>query len=419
MMIEDALKELNEKAGSTKKSISQYLEKKYDNLPGAHTVLLKHHLEKACKERQIKVTCTKKYRLAGSLNSGAKVKRKPQKSKWKWECERQKHHQLKIRLVKTRSDQRGEAINKCDEQEQPLTENGEDQTKSLHSNPSCVDGGEKNFHSNPSILYEEPLGMISEMKYSEEVRSQQKNGPSSVAEAVHQGMEHLEHEQPELSTPERPPGFESVRVENLHQLDVVDVMNANEKSKLPAVLQKEHVFEPYMTTIDSSEFALSTEQESKGQLPSQKTETFQGKQLRRSLRTRPPAKPGVAAALPPEGCPEVRPVRVSRRLGASLKQRPRSWPPPKPMKTTSMDEPQDSPKFQKQRMQLLKQSPVKNLKVVDDCREQELEQLGKLTECSPMHEKMEVLPPDNSKPQALKEQRLGRTPNGRSARLLK
>lgn len=448
-MIENALQELNEKAGSTKKSISQYLEKKYDNLPWAHSVLLKHHLEKACEKGEVIVTRSKKYRLAGSLNSSPKVE-KPQQRKCMWECESQKH----VRLIKKINNQRVEKVeaaenrHECDEKEQPSTENkvhGRYQSKSLLS---CVDG-ERCFHSNPTILDNEPPGMIAaadEKKCTEEVRSQQENGPSAIAKAdisaahtpEHQEREQSEHEQPGLSTPERPPGFESVIVENLHQLgltepepepDVVEVMNSKEKSKLPAVLQNEHAFEPYIV-IDSSnlsfnsnepEFALSTEQEPKEllqQTPSEKEEVFQGKQLRRSLRTRS-AKPqlsqdaNVIVALP---------VTVCRNQGLLLKQRPRSWPPPKPMKATSMDELQDSPKSQKQR-KLLKQIPVKNLKVVDDCGEQEIKQLEKVAECASMHEKMEVFPPDDSKPHlqkaVLKEQQLGRPPKRCSARLLK
>ncbi|KAL1568570.1 hypothetical protein AAHA92_00172 [Salvia divinorum] len=394
-MIENALDVLNEKGGSSQKSISQYLEKNYDNLPWAHVGLLKHHLQKACQEGQVIVSRRNKYRLARDVDSSTKDSKKPRQTKWKWECEAEKPHQLKIRLITKRDDQRGEAVKKCDEKEEAVKENVEHQTKTW---VSCVDG-EKSFHTNfPSILQDGIIAAADEKKYSEE-----EDGHCSIAKADIQTPEHRgrDYEQPEPSTPERPPGFESLRVENIHESDVVDVIIGYEESELAAVLQSE----PDMMTIDSSEFALSIEQE---QPPLQKEEISQGKQLRRSLRTRPARPPQVAqdiAKLPPEDCPEGRPVTVCRRRRLLLKQSPRSRPPPK---ATSVDKPQDSPKSQNQIMPLLlQQGPVKN---VDGCKEEEFEQSGSTQ-----------LLQDNPKAhlhKALKEQHLGRPPTRRSARLV-
>lgn len=389
-MIEKALDVLNEKGGSSQKSISQYLKKNYDNLPWAHASLLKHHLQRACQEGQVIRSRKNKYRLARDVDSGTKVSKKPRQTNWKWECEAEEPQQLKIRFVKKRND-KSEAVKECDEKEEALTENREDQTKSWLS---CVDG-EKSFHTNvPSILQDGMTAAADEKKYSEE-----EDGPCSVAEAdIHTPEHRGEHEQPEPSTPERPPGFDLFGVENVHESDVVDVIKGHEESELLAV----HQTEPDMMTIDSSEFALSIEQEPQEQPPLPKEESLPGKQLRRSLRTRP-ARPQVArdtAALLPVDCPKGRPVTVRRRQRMLLKQSPRSWP---PTKATSVDKLQDSPKSRNKIMsRLLKQSPVK---YVEDCRE-EFKQMGS------------TLVPKPHLHKALKEQQLGRPPTRRSARLL-
>ncbi|KAG6399021.1 hypothetical protein SASPL_140495 [Salvia splendens] len=387
-MIENALGVLNEKGGSSQKSISQYLEKNYDNLPWAHAGLLKHHLQRACQEGQVIRSRRNKYRLARDVDSGTKVSKKPRQTNWKWECEAEKPQQLKIRLVKKRNDE-SETVKECDEKEEALTENSEDQTKSWLS---CV--GEKSFHTNsPSILQDGMIAAADEKKCSEE-----EDGPCSVAEAgIHTPEHRVDHEQPEPSTPERPPGLDSFGVENVHESDVVDVIKGHEESELPAVLQTE----PDMMTIDSSEFALLIEQEPQEQPPLPKEEILQGKQLRRSLRTRP-ARPQISrdiAALLPIDCHKGHPVTVPRRQRMLLKQSPRSWP---PTKATSVDKLQDSPKSRNEIMPRL----LKPVKYVDDCREEEFKQTGSTHVPKPHLHK------------ALKEQQLGRPPTRRSARLL-
>ncbi|MCD7450586.1 hypothetical protein HAX54_007382 [Datura stramonium] len=52
-MIEKALRELNEKGGSSEDSIAKFIKKEYDSLPWAHMTLLKHHLQKMSEKGEI------------------------------------------------------------------------------------------------------------------------------------------------------------------------------------------------------------------------------------------------------------------------------------------------------------------------------------------------------------------------------
>ncbi|KAI3453123.1 hypothetical protein Pfo_009786 [Paulownia fortunei] len=292
-MIERALRELNEKGGSSEDSISQFLEKGYDNLPWAHSVLLKHHLGKLCESGDIVETRGKRYMLAAenpSLNSSTKVKRKPpRRKKWRWDWERERNRQRKKKLVKKRNQQKGEKVEanekhqEYDEKEQQLTENGvhsedkqvkEDQTKRLLS---CV--GENGVCGDPSFLLTELPGMTAanEKKYPEEVRSrQQQIGSSEIMKAdiwaagtqEQQEREQSEYSQPELSTPGRPLGFELIRVENLPhlgstQLELASAEEFSESKRTQRQLRRwsRRFPEPKAVTTTSVELATSPKPE--------------------------------------------------------------------------------------------------------------------------------------------------------------
>ncbi|EYU31828.1 hypothetical protein MIMGU_mgv11b022888mg [Erythranthe guttata] len=63
-MIERAIRELNEKEGSTEPSISRFIFEQYNDLPLAHWTLLKHHLNKRCESGDIAMTPGNRYMLA-------------------------------------------------------------------------------------------------------------------------------------------------------------------------------------------------------------------------------------------------------------------------------------------------------------------------------------------------------------------
>ncbi|GAA0172828.1 hypothetical protein LIER_26573 [Lithospermum erythrorhizon] len=91
-MIQRAILELNEKGGSSEKSISEFINKHYDDLPWAHCSLLQHHLGSLSEHGEIIVTRGFRYSLcgagstSGSMKGGKKYRRK--KSRWRFEKKR-------------------------------------------------------------------------------------------------------------------------------------------------------------------------------------------------------------------------------------------------------------------------------------------------------------------------------------------
>ncbi|KAJ9548950.1 hypothetical protein OSB04_021493 [Centaurea solstitialis] len=67
-MIHKAIWELQEKGGSSEESISEYIKREYADLPWAHSTLLKHHLEKLCDRKEIRMTHKQSY-LIGAADS--------------------------------------------------------------------------------------------------------------------------------------------------------------------------------------------------------------------------------------------------------------------------------------------------------------------------------------------------------------
>ncbi|KAM0012278.1 putative linker histone H1/H5, domain H15, winged helix-like DNA-binding domain superfamily [Helianthus debilis subsp. tardiflorus] len=84
-MIYKAIRELNKKGGSSEKSISDHIQKEYTDLPWAHSILLKHHLEKLCDRNEICITDKQCYLLAGaeweSRNKSSNPSKKHKKHK--------------------------------------------------------------------------------------------------------------------------------------------------------------------------------------------------------------------------------------------------------------------------------------------------------------------------------------------------
>ncbi|XAR72253.1 hypothetical protein NMG60_11018831 [Bertholletia excelsa] len=68
-MIYRAIVELNSKEGCTEESISEFIQKEYDDLPWAHLTFLKHHLQKLCESGEIAVTSNNTYLLADGIHN--------------------------------------------------------------------------------------------------------------------------------------------------------------------------------------------------------------------------------------------------------------------------------------------------------------------------------------------------------------
>ncbi|PIN25980.1 hypothetical protein CDL12_01259 [Handroanthus impetiginosus] len=218
-MIERALRELNEKGGSSEESISQFLKKEYSDLPWAHLTLLKHHLGRLCESGDIVVTLGKRYMLAAvnpSPDSSSKSNKKPsrkRKGKWRWDGKRKRNKQKGDKV---------EVAEKCreyDVQEQQLTEDGvnvehkqvkEDQTKILLS---CDDGVNV---EHKQVKEDQTKISLSCDDGEYGVFGNPRSFPTELQLEEEQPADKL----PELATPERPPGFESVIVQSLSQFGV-------------------------------------------------------------------------------------------------------------------------------------------------------------------------------------------------------
>lgn len=295
-MIERAIQELGEKGGSTEESISRFLEKEYESLPWAHSMLLKHHLGKLCESGEIVVTRPKRYMLAGknpclnrsekvNLDSSAKFKTKRQRTKWAWEWNDERVRKKKRKKHSTRKgnqkkDEKVKEVEKLQEsgekEEQELTGNGvhceddkqvkEDESK---GSPSFAHG-ENSVSGYPSTsLTEQPEA--DEKKQSEVSPQQQEVGPSKIMI---------------LSSPERPPGFDTVEVKDISdlwskKLELAPIEKFAESNRSQRPLRRSRRFtEPKGATLTSAELVTPITVE---QMPSEKQ---QSKHLRRANYTK-------------------------------------------------------------------------------------------------------------------------------------
>ncbi|XP_073059441.1 uncharacterized protein [Primulina eburnea] len=206
-MIERALRELNENNGSTEEEISQFIVKEYDALPWAHLTLLGHHLGILCKSGDIVLTRSKRYMLAGentfrtSSTKGKKKKRK-RKSRWAWERDGNKQR-------KTRNQPKGNSVDRIEEHkgaDEKLTEND------AHSEKKQNEGSMA----------------VNEMEHSRDMPQELEINPSEIMNGhiCGAGKEEKQEEgqtndnQRAVSSPERPPGFESIIVQNLTDSEI-------------------------------------------------------------------------------------------------------------------------------------------------------------------------------------------------------
>ncbi|KAL6505805.1 hypothetical protein OROHE_023184 [Orobanche hederae] len=181
-MIERAIRELNEKRGSSEYSISRFLEKEYDYLPWAHSTILKHHLRNLCESGVIVATNKKRYKLAGETE--IPVLNSPSTKKVK------KRQPLRIKLRIQRKAKK-EVIQKYQE-----LHDEEEQQSTIENGGMAAAYG--NICSEVSLEH-------------------QKIGQSEIMKA--------ERQQSEYSRPENSmcPGFESTRDENLLDLGLAQL----------------------------------------------------------------------------------------------------------------------------------------------------------------------------------------------------
>ncbi|CAI9095978.1 OLC1v1032029C1 [Oldenlandia corymbosa var. corymbosa] len=67
-MIERALRELNERQGSSEDSISNFIKNEYHDLPWSHLTMLKYHLARLCQSGELVLTSGQRYLLAAAIS---------------------------------------------------------------------------------------------------------------------------------------------------------------------------------------------------------------------------------------------------------------------------------------------------------------------------------------------------------------
>lgn len=206
-MIERALRELNEKNGSTEDEISQFIIKEYDALPWVHLTLLESHLERLCKSGDIVLTRGKRYMLAEEntfLTSSTKGKKKKRKRKSRWAWERDRNKQQKKRNQP--KGNRGDRIKEHKGSDDISTENG----------------------LNNENKQNEGMMAVNEMEHSRDMQQELEIDPSEIMNGNICGADKEEKQeegktndnQLAVSSPERPPCFESIIVENFSDSEI-------------------------------------------------------------------------------------------------------------------------------------------------------------------------------------------------------
>ncbi|KAL8112252.1 uncharacterized protein LOC141667706 [Apium graveolens] len=225
-MIHGAIVELNEKRGSSEESISEYIKKQHTDLPLAHNSLLKHHLGKLCESGEIVVTGKHLYILPGcnpALESRVRSdkervtrKRKGKKGRGR-PCKKLQTETVKH--VETHGEIHGET-DRCNE----------------------VNDGDNNEMKVDNKVHR--VGKLDQVgKQTEE-----ENRMLDEQSQLHQQLSHakcapvVDSNQPELSSPDRPPGFELKKIQS-KQIDLVareepeTIFNSVRLSEAEALLQ--------------------------------------------------------------------------------------------------------------------------------------------------------------------------------------
>ncbi|GMP93592.1 hypothetical protein CsSME_00043355 [Camellia sinensis var. sinensis] len=205
-MIYRAIMELKEPEGSTEESISEFIRKRYDDLPWAHFTLLKHHLQKLCESGEIVVTSNECYLVADgitSLNSGPYSSREREIMQ---QMRKRRENKLRGRARRRRKVQ-------IKENNQPAGEQmeGQDQVEEQHN--QLIE--EQNVTEEPrSDLIEELNVLCAREQEQQSVLIEEQN----QLEGQVMDSEHLEQNQPKSPSLERPPGFNLVKVKELSGL---------------------------------------------------------------------------------------------------------------------------------------------------------------------------------------------------------
>ncbi|KAK1374648.1 H15 domain-containing protein [Heracleum sosnowskyi] len=200
-MIHRAIEELNEKGGSSEESISEYIKKQHNDLPLAHSSLLNHHLGKLCDSGEIVVTGKHLYLLPGcnlALESRVRTekgiltrKRKGRKGRGrvgkKFRTETGKHRE-------THGEVHGET-GRCNKVNDEI----------------IGDNNEMKVHNKVDRVGE--LDQVGKQTEKEDrMLDEQSQLHQQLSHAICEPV--VDSKQPELSSPDGPPGFECINFQS-------------------------------------------------------------------------------------------------------------------------------------------------------------------------------------------------------------
>ncbi|PHT83178.1 hypothetical protein T459_11621 [Capsicum annuum] len=225
-MIEKALQELNEKGGSTEDSISTFIKKEHDSLPWAHMTMLKHHLQKMTEKGEIIMIDGGRFVLPGdnkTLNRKRRRKRKYLKRK------RRGNSEIKQKKPLHREKEEEKQVQHDDVEVKEQKDLAEQQ------NEDAQLSGQQNYVAGNRVFHRRvQCNRVNKQKEKEQLESQSehlqdpelqqsKYSLTRVEETANISNlyppEILENEQPgdnlpQILSPEAPPGFEFLVVED-------------------------------------------------------------------------------------------------------------------------------------------------------------------------------------------------------------
>lgn len=212
-MIDRAIGELNEPEGCTEESISKFIRRSYDDLPWSHSTLLNHHLQKLCECGEIVVKGHNRYlHPDGNTNLNATPCSTPERELIQGTQRRRGKKVSKLRAKKLS----GRAWHTRKNQTKEKTQNGE-QMVMIHGQEQLQEC--HNLFIEDRNLAEEPHTKTIEEPHELQARDQEQqivsSGDQNLLEGRTMDSDHLELNQMEVLSPERPPGFDAETVKEL------------------------------------------------------------------------------------------------------------------------------------------------------------------------------------------------------------
>ncbi|KAL7000960.1 hypothetical protein U1Q18_002111 [Sarracenia purpurea var. burkii] len=202
-MIYRAIAELKEPSGSSEESISEFIRKQYDDLPWAHFTLLKHHLQNLCECGEIVATIDKCYLLADGITNPMSATCSSPKREPMQQTEKQQRKQTRRQAKRRRKNQ----VEEQTQRREPMEVIEEQHNLMIE---------EQNLAADPHDELMEGLNVL--QKGEQERQIVIIEGHNCLERQI-LDSEHLEKNQLDVPSPERPPGFNLVIHKELPELE--------------------------------------------------------------------------------------------------------------------------------------------------------------------------------------------------------